>query len=80
MGGVLIFTDARAFGLEEQKPMTLKFKLRDTIVEVANTGKVVRKTQNHVAFEFPQITQAMHNNFQTVIDDYVAAQFANSQL
>lgn len=79
-GGVLIFGDTKPFGLNTELDITVKFKLRDEIVDIPQRAKVVRKTYDHIAFEFLPLTQQTKKAFQSVIDDYVTAQFADSQL
>ncbi|MCB9982442.1 MAG: PilZ domain-containing protein [Rhodospirillales bacterium] len=79
LGGVLIHSDERKFGLDDVINMTMRFKLRDEVVDVPHTARVVRKTKNKVAFQFKPLTQQIRSNFQNVVDDHVASQFAASQ-
>lgn len=79
IGGVLIQADSRSFGMDNEIDMTMKFKLRDKIIDVNHRGRVVRKTNDSVAFEFLPVSDQIKRNFQNVIDDHVAAQFADSQ-
>lgn len=79
LGGVLVNADEREFSTQDEVNVTLKFKLRDKIVDVPHAAKVVRKTRHKVAFEFKPLTQQIRSNFQNVVDDYVASQFAASQ-
>ena len=79
LGGVLISSDERTFGLDDIVGMTMRFRLRDEIVDVPHSAKVVRKTKNKVAFQFKPLTQQIRTNFQNVVDDHVASQFAASQ-
>ncbi|MCB1720380.1 MAG: PilZ domain-containing protein [Rhodospirillales bacterium] len=79
LGGVLISSDERQFGLEDEVGVTMRFRLRDNIIDVPHSAEVVRKTKNKVAFRFKPLTQQIRSNFQNVIDDYVASQFAASQ-
>jgi hypothetical protein len=78
-GGVQIAGDERLFGLGGALDMTLKFKLRNTIIDVPVTGTTVRKTSGRVALSFGDIGQTVRRSFQQVIDDCIAAEFANSQ-
>jgi len=79
LGGVMLNVDEREFGTLDEVNMTLKFKLRDSIIDVPHAAKVVRKTKSKIAFEFRPLTQQIRSNFQNVVDDYVASQFAASQ-
>lgn len=79
LGGLVIQGDERTFGLNDHIPITMKFKLSQKIIDIPHTARVVRKSRNKIAFEFAPLNRAIQNNFQTVIDDYVASQFAASQ-
>ena len=79
LGGVLINADERDFGVNDEINMTMKFKLRDNVVDVPHAARVIRKSSNKIAFEFKPLTQQIRGNFQNVVDDYVASQFAASQ-
>jgi hypothetical protein len=47
---------------------------------VEHTGRVVRKTNGKVALEFKPLPQTISSRFQQVVDDYIAGQFASSQI
>ena len=79
LGGVLLNADEREFSTEEEIDLTLKFKLRDDVIDIPHAARVIRKTRNKIAFEFKPLTQQIRSNFQNVVDDYVASQFAASQ-
>lgn len=78
-GGVRITADERMFGTRQDIEMVLKFKLRNTILDVNVRGRVLRKSQGKVVIEFEPLTQTIHRHFQQVVDDYVAGEFASSQ-
>jgi hypothetical protein len=78
-GGVLVFGDSKPFALNGEVGMTMKFKLRDDMLDIEHRAKVVRKTNNNVALEFVPLTKKIHKAFQSVIEDYVTAQFVDSQ-
>ncbi|MBU0800766.1 MAG: PilZ domain-containing protein [Alphaproteobacteria bacterium] len=78
-GGVQITGDERLFSIGRDLDMVLKFKLRNHIVDVPVKGQIVRKGSARVAVCFEPLTQAIRRNFQQVVDDYVAREFANSQ-
>lgn len=78
-GGVLVAGDERLFGLGQDVEFSLKFKLRNTILDVKHRGHVVRKNNQKVAIKFEPVTQTIRRTFQQVIDDCIAGEFANSQ-
>ena len=78
-GGLLIAADERLFSMGQDMEFTVKFKLRNAILDIAHRGRVVRKTNQKVAFEFEALPQTVRHAFQQVIDDQVAREFANSQ-
>lgn len=79
-GGLLIVADERLFSIGQDCILTLKFKLRDDIIEVDNTAKVTRKSQGEVALRFDNTTPAMRADLQKVVDDFVTRRFADSQV
>ncbi len=79
-GGIQIFGNDKSFTVNSEVDVTLKFRLRDDIVEVAHKARVVRKGYERVALQFLPITKQMQKLFQSVVDDYVTGQFADSQL
>jgi hypothetical protein len=78
-GGAQISGDERLFGVGGHIDLILKFKLRSNIVDVPVRAQVIRKGNARVAVAFEPISQAIKRNFQLVVDDYVAREFANSQ-
>lgn len=79
MGGVLITADDRMFANDQPIDLALKFKLRNTIIDVPLQGKVVRKGQGRIALKFSPLAQMLRHRLQQVIDDQVATEFAESQ-
>ena len=79
-GGVLVHSDDRVFADGQDVAVTLKFKLRNTILDVNLQGQVVRKGNHRVALKFANVGRAIARSFQQVIDDAVAREFANSQI
>ncbi len=77
-GGLLVTADERLFSIGQDCTFTLKFKLRDKIMEVDHKAKVVRKTPNKVALQFIPLTKKVQSSFQKIVDDYVAGRFAES--
>ncbi len=78
-GGMLIAADERLFAIGQECVFTVKFKLRDEIMEVDHKAKVIRKVPNKIALEFLPLTKKSQSGFQKVVDDYVSQRFAESQ-
>ncbi|MFP4098920.1 MAG: PilZ domain-containing protein [Alphaproteobacteria bacterium] len=79
-GGMLIMADERLFSVGQDCVFTLKFRLRDEIVEVDHHATVIRKAPGKVAFQFDPLSNPVQTNFQKVVDDYVSRRFVDSQL
>lgn len=79
-GGVLLAADERLFGADQDIEIGLKFKLRNTIVDVSHRGHVIRKSSGKVAIRFEPLEKTILRGFQQVIDDAVASEFATSQI
>ncbi len=77
-GGLLVTADERLFAIGQLCSFTLKFKLRDEIMEVDHKAKVVRKAPNKVALQFMPLTKKVQTSFQKIIDDYVTQRFVES--
>lgn len=80
IGGLSITADDRLFAIGQDVEFTLKFKIRTTIIDVAHTATVVRKSKGSVSFEFAPLTRQVRNDFQNIMDDFMANEFANSQM
>lgn len=79
-GGVLIAGDERMFGVADEHDITLKFKLRDEVLDISHKAKIVRKGYGNIALQFAPLTQAVQSGFQKVMDDVLAQNFSESQL
>lgn len=79
-GGVHLRGDDRLFGAAQTLDFTLKFKVRNTIIDVHHRGRVVRKGHGKVALAFEPLTQTIRQGFQRVVDDAIASEFAESQV
>ncbi len=77
-GGLLVTADERLFAIGQACTFTLKFKLRDEIMEVDHNAKVIRKASNKVALQFLPLTKKVQAGFQKIIDDHVTQRFADS--
>lgn len=80
LGGLLVYGDSRPFAVDNEINVTLRFKLRNDIIDIPHKGVVVRKARDKIAFEFMPLTRQIRKNLQSVIDDFVATRFADSQL
>lgn len=79
LGGVLVFGDEKRFGIGDKVDINLKFKLTNGILDLPHKAKVVRKGMNKVALEFAPLTRKLRQDFQMIVDDRVANDFAKSQ-
>lgn len=79
-GGVQLAGDDRLFGSSQTLDFTLKFKVRNTILDIHHRGRVIRKGHGKISLEFEPLTQTIRQGFQRVIDDAVASEFADSQI
>jgi len=79
LGGVLLYADSKNFAVNQEVPITIKFKMSENILNVSHKARVIRKSMYHVAFEFAPLTKQIRHAFQSVVDDAVSGEFANSQ-
>ncbi len=77
--GVLIETDGRRFEAEGEVPVTMKFRLAESVVECTLPAQIVRKGRTQVAFEFHKLPMDVQGCFNRVIDDALARGFADTQ-
>ncbi len=80
LGGLLLHADHRLFGIGQELDVKLKFKLFSQIIDIKHRAQVVRKTGSKVALQFVPLTNEVSRQFQRVIDDHLAADFARSQI
>ncbi|NCT40933.1 MAG: PilZ domain-containing protein [Alphaproteobacteria bacterium] len=80
MGGVAVNGDSRGFGVNTTVDVTMKFKLSNDVIDLPHTARVVRKSNDRIAFEFDPLSDTMRKGLQLVVDDYVSSKFAESQL
>ncbi len=79
MSGVLLNGDDRMYNIGDNIEMLLKYKTSKGVVEVQQSGHVVRKGNERIALEFSPLNRQAFQDFQRVIDDDAASQFAASQ-
>lgn len=80
MGGLLVYGDSRLFGIDNEMDVTLKFKLRNEVINVLHKARVVRKSREKIAFEFFPLPKDVKRKLQNVVDDVVTGNFVDSQL
>lgn len=69
MGGLLLAGDARMFGVNQFLDLTLKFRLREQILDITQKARIVRKSEDKFALEFMDIPASVKSKLQHVIDD-----------
>ena len=79
-GGLLIAGDDRLFGVNDEQDVTVKFKLRDEVLDITHKAKIIRKGHGSIALQFLPLTNAVQSGFQKVMDDVLAQNFSESQL
>ena len=79
-GGVLIHADERLFSVDAPIELTLKFRLRDRLLDIAQRGKVIRKGRDRLAIQFEPLSRDVSRKFKQVVDDYVTREFMESQM
>ena len=79
MSGVLLNGDDRLYNVGDNIEMLLKYKTSKGIVEVQQNAHVVRKGNERIALDFSPLNRQAFQDFQRVIDDDAASQFAASQ-
>ncbi len=78
--GMLIIADDRLFAKGQEYVFTIKFKLRDQIMEIDHKAKVIRKSPNKVALQLLPLTKKVKTDFQKVVDDFVTEKFIESHM
>ncbi len=78
-GGLRMFADPRPMQVGQEMEIELKFHLREQLINVKQTARVVRKSNESVSFPFMPVSNDIRKTFQTVIDDFNAREFAGSQ-
>ena len=78
-GGLLISGDDRSFGVNEVKNVTMRFKLTNRVMDVEHKATVLRKGREKFVLQFHPLTQNIENQFNVIMDDFSAQEFANSQ-
>jgi len=78
-GGLLLTGDDRTFGIADKKDIIVRFKLTDRVVDIELKGQIIRKGRDKFVVQFYPLTQNIDNQFNSIVDDYAAQEFANSQ-
>src|SRR5688500_7046079 len=71
-GGILLGGDERLFSAGQEVELTVKFKLRNMIMDIDLRGQVVRKNAGRIAVQFSPLSRAIRRCFQQVMDDGIA--------
>lgn len=79
-GGMLVQADDRMFGLYTPVEVTMKFRLSGRLIDIPHRGQVVRKMRDRIAIQFEPITRDVSKKFKQVVDDFIAREFAESQM
>jgi hypothetical protein len=79
LGGARIFGDAREFTQGAEIDIIMRFQTDDGVMNVAHRAHVVRKAAENFSLQFLPLDVTQRHAFQTVIDRFNAAEFANSQ-
>ena len=57
--GILVVADDRVFGIDQSIEFTIKFKLRNSIIDISHRGHVVRKGYRKVAIAFEPLSKSI---------------------
>lgn len=79
-GGVLFTDKGRIFEVGLEIQMSIKFKIRNTILSFDHKGQVIWKNCNKTVVEFVSSTKQTQQSFQQIIDDHVVSEFSDSQI
>ena len=77
--GALLTADNRLFEYDQPVEFVLKFKLRDRVLDLKHSGRIVRKTNGRVAIAFDPVNAETKRTMRSVVDNYAAEEFARSQ-
>lgn len=76
MGGVQLAGDERLFSVGQEMEVTLKFKLRNEILETHQAAQVIRKNKNAIGLRFGPVIGQTRKDFQKVMDDSMVKEFS----
>lgn len=77
-GGVRVFGDARTVAVGQEMNITLKFKLKNDLVDVQHRGQVVRKGTDNFSLKFLPMSQEIKRQLQHVIDEATSSEMMPS--
>jgi hypothetical protein len=78
--GILLQADERTFSVLSPVEVTMKFRLAGRILDIAQRGRVVRKSKDRLAIQFENMGQDAIRKFKQVVDDCVTREFMESQM
>lgn len=67
IGGALIIADGRLFEVGAMLDVTLKFKVNKGILEVTNSARIIRKSNNKIAIAFDYSLKDSQAKFERII-------------
>lgn len=79
LGGALLRADGRLFAEGQNIDITLRFKIRDHVINISHQALIIRRSREHIAIRFFPLKAAIKKTMQNVIDHMLANEFANSQ-
>lgn len=77
-GGVRVMGDTRTIALGQEMDFTLKFKMKDQMIDVQHRGQVVRKSTDNFALKFMPMNLELKRTLQSIIDEATLNDIASS--
>lgn len=78
MGGMLLAGDSRLFGVNQTIDITLKFRLREEILDIGQKARIIRKSEDRFALEFANMNDIIKTKLQQVIDDQMMREMTSA--
>tara|TARA_B100000745_G_scaffold295296_1_gene239230 strand:+ start:227 stop:589 length:363 start_codon:yes stop_codon:yes gene_type:complete len=72
MGGALIETYDKTTNIGDTVDFTIKFKLKDRVLEVPHSAQIVRKNKNYTALRFEALPGETRAVFDDIVKDAIA--------
>jgi len=79
-GGIMIMGDDRTFGVYDAKDFTLRFKMNNDVIDIEHKGHILRKGRENFILQFAPITQNLDRQFNSILNDFAAQEFMQSQV
>ena len=68
MGGALIELTDPSYSLGQVIDFTIKFKLKDRVLDVDHSATIIRKSRNYIALAFADLPGDTRSEFNTIIN------------